>query len=990
MNISGLDNVSSYTKLGNINYQAKSEDSRTDVVVGAFADVFFGNKPMNSTDVSGLGISERAAMVEEALKGDAKVAKENLKALFNKLSGSEAAVMEDGKWEINDLEPEEVLTVVDRIKIMLATYCEDYQPYGMNVNSEEIEKAVGSKAMASKIIEKFKANYIPPTKENAMEVVNSLDIAQKLKGTLEDNAKVYILNGNMEPTLENIYKAEHLAGVNNQVEITPDTFEQLRPQIDKVIEEAGYEKNQQSYDMAKWMLKYGLPLTTESFTKLGELNKYTYVYDEDDLIDRCVNAMADGKKAKDALITGDDKSQWKDAIEAAKIINAADEKDVERVTAQYGVVTIARLSMSMTSIEGYMAANYSTQVSQAIITNNIALNEARLMLTAYSGRVLMNSGLDIFNTDIRTIVDMLHEEQTKYVIDDLSNNNAGSISEEDIKRVAGFNDNLINLMYMPSAAIGAVMSQRITTRVVVSISEIRREGSNLKERYEQAGQAYDTISTKVRTDMGDNLSKAVKASAENILNELGLENTKQNIRSVKILASNTIEMTEENIYEASRIDVMLNDIIDNISPRTVLDMLREGINPMEADIQTLHQYMEEKQSSVTKDIEKYSEFLYELDQNNKITSEEREEFIGVYKLFNMFKKDGGKAIGALMNQDAELTIGNLLMAINSRKQYGMDVTLTQDAGMAEVTGKVAYFNTLFGALSNKITSQLLDGEDKNDINNMTLEQLADMEIDSMASMDIRSQYYAKELERMEDFVEDEDYIIRKLTDYQLPITFHNLMAAEGMTKKAAYTFGKAMEEDSQLEADINELVDNLTDAQNAKNAYEKLNKDTNTAIRNMLTNNAAGNLDLNSLRYLSESTRLMKELTGRQDYIIPFKTEEGIATINLKLLKSDENSGSFTLNMDTGNTHKLYLEGKVTGNTLSIFVLKDDAKEYFDEQFNEKIYEELKQVGYEEIKLNSMESKAIPTVSGKNSDEQVATAKLYRTAKVIVKNVINR
>ena len=37
--------------------------------------------------------------------------------------------------------------------------------------------------------------------------------------------------------------------------------------------------------------------------------------------------------------------------------------------------------------------------------------------------------------------------------------------------------------------------------------------------------------------------------------------------------------------------------------------------------------------------EKYSRFLYKLDQTNGITEKEREQFIGIYKMMNIFTKD---------------------------------------------------------------------------------------------------------------------------------------------------------------------------------------------------------------------------------------------------------------------------------------------------------------------------------------------------------------
>ena len=60
------------------------------------------------------------------------------------------------------------------------------------------------------------------------------------------------------------------------------------------------------------------------------------------------------------------------------------------------------------------------------------------------------------------------------------------------------------------------------------------------------------------------------------------------------------------------------------------------------------------------DTERFSQFLWKLERNKEISEEERRSFIGVYRLLHQVEKSDGAAIGAVLNQGADLTLKNLL------------------------------------------------------------------------------------------------------------------------------------------------------------------------------------------------------------------------------------------------------------------------------------------------------------------------------------------
>ena len=94
------------------------------------------------------------------------------------------------------------------------------------------------------------------------------------------------------------------------------------------------------------------------------------------------------------------------------------------------------------------------------------------------------------------------------------------------------------------------------------------------------------VSTQADASYGDSIQKAF-ASVPNLLKELGMEDTNANERAVRILGYNGMEITEENVLSVKEYDTVLNRVIDNMKPSTVLEMIRQGDNPLDTSINEL-------------------------------------------------------------------------------------------------------------------------------------------------------------------------------------------------------------------------------------------------------------------------------------------------------------------------------------------------------------------------------------------------------------------
>nr|MCR5675840.1 DUF6240 domain-containing protein [Lachnospiraceae bacterium] len=101
----------------------------------------------------------------------------------------------------------------------------------------------------------------------------------------------------------------------------------------------------------------------------------------------------------------------------------------------------------------------------------------------------------------------------------------------------------------------------------------------------------------------------------------------------------------------------------------------------------LKQELDGRQQEGDTPAEKYARFLYQLEKKNGISEEERESYIGIYRLFRTLKKTDHAAIGTVLNEGAEMTIGNLLSATRSMKTASRGIDAKIDDRFGGVDGK---------------------------------------------------------------------------------------------------------------------------------------------------------------------------------------------------------------------------------------------------------------------------------------------------------------
>ena len=197
----------------------------------------------------------------------------------------------------------------------------------------------------------------------------------------------------------------------------------------------------------------------------------------------------------------------------------------------------------------------------------------------------MKQGITIDTKPLEELVEKLKEQENSYYSALLSEGGeavdakAAALFEETAQKVT-------DLKQMPAYALG------MKGYALNTVNGLHEAGSALQGAMEKAGESYEAMMTEPRKDLGDSIQKAF-ANVDDILADLGMDNGEANRRAVRILAYNGLEINEESVMEMKAADERVQRVFSNLTPSVVRELIRQGSNPLDMDLDALNQKAEE-------------------------------------------------------------------------------------------------------------------------------------------------------------------------------------------------------------------------------------------------------------------------------------------------------------------------------------------------------------------------------------------------------------
>ncbi|WP_024866127.1 DUF6240 domain-containing protein [Butyrivibrio sp. FCS014] len=854
--------------------------------------------------------------------------------LSNTMSPEDFAKAAEDGFDIKNTDSEETVTIVDKIKSVLLESGVEIVGYNDDLSFEKLSKITGSEGFARSIQNSFRQNDIPLTSDNVKAANQAYEQVEELTG-LDDSAVKFMVLNNMRPTIENIYFASHSTNGQNVAErgfyaeggyyaqkADNIHWDQLVPQMEKVIGEAGMDpKDADNIENAKWMVSQGIPLTPENITSLETIRSVEFPISFELAAGATASAIADGKRA----VEGDLSDPASNLTKAARYI-----EDVKSITDENIKDTLSEgkiLNIRNLTSEFHMAGTFVEETDSRFVTARLQLEEVRLQMTVEANKQLLDSG---FSIDTAPMEDLI--ERLKTTLGYMGDEAAGK-SVDEITQVTPANTAVIARMTMSRVSIikegpADVVGKLSGSFESMSLFKISTVSEEMTTRFRQAGEGYEKLMTAPRADLGDSIKKAFR-NVDDILKDLGKELSDENRRTIRILGYNRMEVSEENFEKVRALDVKLQATVDRLKPGAVLDLIREGKNPLSMTIEELSQSLDQgsdsKDRENSKDNEKYSRFLYKLEKKGDITKEEKASFIGIYRLFHTLKTTDYQAIGSLLKTGRDMTVGNLLDATRTQKtsRRGMDYTVDDEFGGlgtatdpanridSQINTAFTYYRAKAQVVYENLEPEKLAAVKPNE--QTLLPELADELAKAKEDKDLSREYLKQQLQtiRQTAALKAAEPALDEMKAADIQVTYNNLeaMIENRRDRRNGHIWEKAGTRQEQKE-----LIEKM-DEDNYEETYVKILEDFSDKLSEEIMTGDDNYIDVRAISLMQKQLSVMGGGAESGSFDLPVEIEGQVISMHVTLNTEAATGSRMDASVQTDEygllTASLYIERQV-------------------------------------------------------------------------------
>lgn len=968
--------------------------------------------------------NEIKEMVGSQAATEAQIQKDYMVVMSNTVSDEDYKELEKNGFKVGSMTPKEAVTVVDEIKATMAKAGKVIAGYNDDLDRDKLAEITGSTAYAneisnatnsanaSEIVASFNKYDVPFTNSNVKDAEMALNMAMEINSNngLNDGAIKVLVENNMEPTIENVYMANHSSGSNVMSaggyfmdsngylgKKSNELNDDIKNQVAKVVENAGYEVNDENVGNALKMLDEGMVLTEESFDKYQQFKNMEFPIDKQEMADKIAMNIKEGIKAKNTDLTRNETLLEK-AEKLVDQVNSISNEAAVKVANEGKTLNLKNLAFAQKTI--VINASIQTASLTATAKGYVAtLNEVRLSMTVSSTYMLLKNGIDVNTEDLQSLVDELKEagnRQFEALFGETFVADKAGIKELFDETTEKINE----LRNVPVATVGLM-----SARSAFSLNVLYEEGKTLENKYLAAGEKYEPLMTEVRGDLGDSIKKAF-GNVPEILKELNMEVTAENEKAVRILGYTNQDITKDSIENVKEVYERVHSIIEKMTPRKTLDLIRNGINPLQTNLDELEEKLDMNPLSPVEEAERYSRFLYRMEKAGEISNDERESFIGIYRMLNAIEKDDGAAIGTLIATNGEINFKNLVSAVRTRNNKGIDTKIDDSFGGLD---KLTFKNkTITEQIEKAFAGQNVELSDNNDT-------------------DFDREYFKENAELLRNSKVQSEDVVNLLIENNIAPTIDNIQSAneiylnkgkiyrniaklsEKSTKnnknvdknveKSADSRENVEKEPDFTENALDNLLDNFTDKESAESVFGQM-VDTVENFLNTEAFNAGSSIDVRDIVTSMKQMSVVRGLMNNECYEVPAVIDGELTSIRVSVLHKDNQIPNVNVNLDTEKTGKVNASFGLIGNSLEGHIIyeKEEAFSIFknlEEGFksiinsNESVRENqvsLDRINYfKSEKLGSMDVNYFANKADINN--RVNTKALYVVAKEFIKSI---
>ncbi len=836
------------------------------------------------------------------------------------MSDEDFAKMQEEGYDPSEMDPQEAVTILDKIKSELVKAGVHVEGYTDRIDMDTLAAALGSEALAQTMVDSFSKQDIPVDAQNTEKAVWALDMAGRLGVPTQDTYYYMAANGmsaslkdfymasasGSQVTMEtaNMYFGEEVKGyITKNIGAVNEMSLDMEAETEKLLARLGMEGSFEEKNAAAWLVENGISVDKAAISRTKDIQAVQFPLQPEQVLKAVTTAIADGRPVEEQ--------------------NLADlSTNLEKAFAIYDT--------------------YQGDKGLQLVQSRLQLEEIRLHMTVETNLKLLESGFAIDTAPIEEMIDALKQAEQDMAKSYFPTDTAAQVKYSLYKETQSV---IRELPGLPAATAGAWLD-RIGEG---SLQEFHETGKALENAYQKAGERYETLGTAPRADLGDSIRKAF-ANVDEVLTQHSYELTEENRKALRILSYNRMEISEESMERVKLAVETVERVVHRMTPAATLKMIRDGVNPLEETLPALEQYFEQLPEEFSETAEKYSRFLYRLEHSGQLTSEEKEAFIGCYRLIRQIEKADGAAIGALINTGGEINFSNLLSAVRSGRFKGLDVKV-DDA---------------VGALSEETVVKFSISEQ------------------------IGSGYRKEQADACRDMFREAAQVTGEAYDTlerggEVPSP-QNLIAAQELE---LHVQDSILKQASRKDKD-KEIWKNLDSKEMFREDYGAYIDATTQQLEQRLLEQDDVTLDIRDMRLVHKQLNIMQKLAPAEEYYFPMEIGGELTGIHLQIAEGEDAKGLVRISLES------ILLGKITG---ALQVQDDRVEGYFvgnkeeavmnlrksSDIVNKNLGEAWKSC---EVEFIHSESNHIPMDwTRKSTEAQVNTDQLYQLAKSFLQAV---
>ncbi len=922
-------------QLGKVDGKATATDaaqSEQKIANGKLRSISVNNPFYNKNDLREKTMTEK--MEEQLAQGtDASLLHNQMAVYAQTTSGKDYEKMQEEGFSPMHMEAHTIVTVTDRIKVAMAKGGADISKMG-GISDAKLEAMSGSAGQKVQLEHALNNADLPVEEDTLAAGKIAMTKTQEMDGDLSLGAACYMLKNDLSPTIDHVYQAYFSGGTENgmtdEMEALP---KDLQAQLETMLTDAGMEASDENLTYCNYLIKNQIPVTTENLTYMAKLLEMPLNQEIGATAEQIADAVAEGNEPGDAMLLSDYSLMGK-----AKDLYAKQMKELDAIT--------------------------STRQMQ----------EARLLMSVEANYSLLKKGIAIDTMSIEETVDALKSLEEEYVKQMLSVDDPKQ-TEANVAIYQDYREAQETLGSAPAAFLAQIPAVEEMT-----LRQVSAEAGKASAAFESAESRYETVWTEPRKDLGDSIHKAF-ANVDDILQDQGMELTEENRRAVRILAYNEMDLTGENIQKVRQSDVAVQKMFRAMKPASVMEMIRQGHNPLDLTVKDLTDLaeglLEQGESKTGQDSDEYAKFLWKLEQTGDISQEERDSYIGIYRMIYQVEAGDGAAIGALMMQGKDVTLRNLMTAVRSTKHSGQEYAIDDSFGQVDSFDRTALSiieqaemafqaNCLYEAKDTMTPVKMKQFESKDAYMDLTPEQFKS-QLDILESMRLAPQEalsgqdaaYVKEEEAVEEMAREqtrqevaealksEEAVYQMLDKYDLPQTPAFLSSISEMLRdrnsvyRNLQRFASGNSQDAsakQISDLIEDLIKEYGEAcktpKEMADAQHKLEETAEKVMKNMLVEKDVTSIDVRGMKLVMTQIQALGKMGEQSEtYNIPILVEDKLGNLSLKIVRGSEEKGlvDVALNMDESGAVSAsfrYENGQISGD---VAFEKEDIAGLFSE-----------------------------------------------------------